>query len=466
MKKRVLMVLLTVLVLFQALPSLALSGVPQEEFNEFIRNIREEKRIDRIGYLVLAQISVSRSNDNRVLQSAGKILYAGADGYLTHVNHVRLQRMEKANLKPRVLDKKRLDDHSEAWYMVWVPTAEDEARLTKLFEPILKLENTILVRIRPEDEVEIGMLGLHYSLIDETLQPLRSLPIKREPARTIRVIPAIQGLISQITQESLQAIVQKLQDFKSRHVSQPGNSQASLWLAEEFRKIPGLEVTTPLFKTSAGELMNVVAVKKGSKDPNQVYVLCGHHDSTVSSYDRKVAPGADDNASGAGAVLAIARIIGSFDFPFTVIFAGMNAEESGLLGSKAFVKTLAATSGLQIKAVFNMDMIGDKDDNDVAVIGNTNSNWLIDVFKDVALAYTGLKSTCQYNSNIWQSDHSSFWNIGAPAILTIEGYPEYSKYYHSVNDLVKNMSFSFMEKVTRSNMAALLTLNTPVFPQP
>ena len=123
---------------------------------------------------------------------------------------------------------------------------------------------------------------------------------------------------------------------------------------------------------------------------------------------------------------------------------------------------MAGTAGLQIKAVLDMDMIADKDDNEVVAIGNTRSNWLIDVFKDAALAYTGLKTKPLYNSNVWQSDHSSFWNIGASAILTAEGYPEMSAYYHSVNDLVKNFDPNLMERVARANLAALLTMNPPI----
>ena len=121
---------------------------------------------------------------------------------------------------------------------------------------------------------------------------------------------------------------------------------------------------------------------------------------------------------------------------------------------------MAATEGLKIKAVLNMDMIADRDDNQVAVIGNSKSNWLIDVFKDVAKLYTGIESKPLYDSDIWYSDHSSFWNIGASAILTIEGYPEMSAHYHKPTDLVANLDPALMERIARSNLATLLTLDS------
>ena len=160
-------------------------------------------------------------------------------------------------------------------------------------------------------------------------------------------------------------------------------------------------------------------------------------------------------------LLHIARVAAGLSLPYTVIYAGMNVEELGLHGSKAFARQLSTTPGTKILAALDLDMIADKDDNLAVAIGNTRSNWLIDVFKDAALAYTGLTCKCLYDSDVWGSDHSSFWNIGASAILTSEGYPDFSPHYHKPTDLVKNLSPEMMEKIARSNLATLLTLCRP-----
>lgn len=459
-------IVVLVIMMFCAVGSVfALSGQPKEEFDQFIRNLREEKRIDQLGYLIQINLPSSRSNDDRVLSLVGKYFYASQDGYLSHVNYVRLEKLRKAKIEVKILDKKRLDDQAESWYMVWVDSMEQGKAIREKFEPLFFHDKTMVIRIRPEHVDTLIALKAWFSQIEEALlPPKRLLKVVRPVAVTVD--PFIQNLLPLVTKENLVATVQYLQDLKSRSVRYiPGNTSATTWLADQFRKLPDLTVETPLFTSNYGKFMNVVATKKGFKEPNTVLVVCGHFDSTVSSGNSNFAPGADDNGTGAAGVLEIARMVAGLKLPYTVMFAFMNAEEVGLIGSKAMAKTLAGTTGIQIKAVLNMDMLADKEDNEVAVIGNTNSNWLIDVFKDVAQAYVGLKSNTLYNSNIWQSDHSSFWNIGASAILTIEGYPDYSAYYHSIKDLVANFAPTMMEKIVRANLATLLTLNPPIVEQ-
>lgn len=439
-------------------PALALSGEAKSDFDEFIRNIREEKRVDQIGYLILVKLAPSRLSEEQILRTAGKYFYSSPEGYLTHVNFVRLERLRKANIKYAILDKKRLDDRSESWNLVWVETPAQEAALRSVFEPLYKHENTCLIRIRAEDEEKLTSLELRYSNLDETLVPLR-VPAWPTRLKAVKFDPAIADQLPFIKVSEMISTVETLENFKSRHISQPGNAEAIKWLAEQFKEIDGLEVSTPEFTYSSKKLMNVVAIQKGTVDPNIVIVVCGHMDSTVSSYNYALAPGADDNGSGAAGVLHVARVAGKLPLPFTVIYSTVNAEEVGLVGSKALAKSISAQSSVQIKAVLNMDMIADRDDNEVAVIGNTRSNWLIDVFKDAALSYTGLRSKTLYDSNIWYSDHSSFWNIGASAILSIEGYPEMSKFYHKTTDTVASMQPTLMEKIARSQLATLLTLN-------
>ncbi len=467
MNLRRLVFALVLLFTVSIVPVWALGGEAKAEFDAFVKNIRESRRADRVGYLVLVQTPPSKSNDARIFSLAGKYAYASDEGYLTHVNYIRLQRMQSLKLPLKIIDKKRLDDASEQWYLVWCRDAADDRGLRAKFEPLYAKNHTRVIRIRPGDEEDLQVLQLHYSLIDETLLPLRQVPTSARPAAPARIPdPIIAGLLERITVASVTADVQALQDCVSRAVREKGNSKAIAWLAEQFGAIPGLTVTTPAFSyNSVPDLKNVVAIKRGDKEPGTAIVVGGHCDSTVSSYGPKPnAPGADDNGSGAAAVLNIARAVADLKLHYTVIFCQFNAEEVGLIGSKAFARTLVNGSEYKVKAMLNMDMIADKDRPNVAVIGNTASNWLIDVFKDNALAYTGLGSNCQYNSDIWQSDHSSFWNIGIPAILTIEGYPDYCVNYHSIRDTVANMSPTFMTKVTKANLATLLALN-PIVPQ-
>jgi Zn-dependent M28 family amino/carboxypeptidase len=78
--------------------------------------------------------------------------------------------------------------------------------------------------------------------------------------------------------------------------------------------------------------------------------------------ERDPAPGADDDASGVAAVLAVARCLarlleGGWTHVAPVRLVLFNAEEQGLVGSKAFARA-AAGRGDAISAVLQMDMVG------------------------------------------------------------------------------------------------------------
>lgn len=95
-------------------------------------------------------------------------------------------------------------------------------------------------------------------------------------------------------------------------------------------------------------------------------LVTAHLDSTAAfseGFDpvRDPAPGADDDASGTAAVLAAARALRSL-LPGrrpnrTLRFVLFNAEEHGLVGSKAYARDEAALD-TAIVAVLQMDMVG------------------------------------------------------------------------------------------------------------
>ena len=78
--------------------------------------------------------------------------------------------------------------------------------------------------------------------------------------------------------------------------------------------------------------------------------------------------GADDNASGTAAVLAVAQALAEFAQPRrrNVIVGFWSAEEIGLIGSNAFVTTPPVPID-QIAAYFNFDMVGRMQDNRLVV---------------------------------------------------------------------------------------------------
>ena len=96
---------------------------------------------------------------------------------------------------------------------------------------------------------------------------------------------------------------------------------------------------------------NVIA-ETPAGDPNNVIVVGAHLDSVG------VGGGINDNGSGSAAILEIAEQLQGVAVRNKIRFIWFSAEESGLLGSEAYVASLPAAQRDRIAAMLNFDMVG------------------------------------------------------------------------------------------------------------
>lgn len=180
-------------------------------------------------------------------------------------------------------------------------------------------------------------------------------------------------------------------------------------------------------------------------------IVGGHMDSTAASdlgYSptSDPAPGRDDNGSGLAAVLSIARHFRSLAgmFTHTVRFCFFNAEESGLVGSKAFAAHLKAQNA-PVRGVFCTDMIGYN--SDANRLFEVHAGYTDPAVRDLsdplaarvaaaaaeygALApaqiyrgtgYTGSPDRDIFDGAINRSDHAAFQQQGWGAVLASEDF--------------------------------------------
>jgi hypothetical protein len=203
---------------------------------------------------------------------------------------------------------------------------------------------------------------------------------------------------------------------------------------------------------------NVVATKPGTASSEQV-MICGHMDCT-SPDPYNLAPGADDNASGTAAAIEAARVMASSDFKRTIKFCAWSGEEQGLYGSGAYAAE-ARAAGDVINGVLNFDMIGYVNiaPEDIDVIGNDASEWLVDLTIDCANAYVpGLLTLKMIDPTVSGSDHYMFWHAGYDALLCIEDENVPYPYYHTIYDTLGNLTMPFCSDVIRMGVAALAEL--------
>src|SRR3546814_2495909 len=80
------------------------------------------------------------------------------------------------------------------------------------------------------------------------------------------------------------------------------------------------------------EVVSVLAIQRGTADPDRYVIMSGDIDSRVSDVMdfTSDSPGANDNASGVAGTLEAARILSQHSFPGTIVYAALSGEEQGL----------------------------------------------------------------------------------------------------------------------------------------
>ncbi|NIJ08299.1 hypothetical protein FHS31_001916 [Sphingomonas vulcanisoli] len=104
---------------------------------------------------------------------------------------------------------------------------------------------------------------------------------------------------------------------------------------------------------------DVIAIQKGSGDPDKVVIVQGHIDSRISDVMNATgdAPGANDDGSGTALVIESARLLSRERFTGTIVYAALSGEEQGLWGGTLLAET-AKARGWKVQAVLNNDIVG------------------------------------------------------------------------------------------------------------
>lgn len=234
----------------------------------------------------------------------------------------------------------------------------------------------------------------------------------------------------------------------SRHVSHADNARAVQQLAADLDAAGQgrLAVRRHAFSFGGGTLHNVEAELTGAS--NELVLVTAHLDSTAAAdapYNPAAdsAPGADDDASGVAAVLAVARRFAAVATDITpartVRFVLFNAEEQGLIGSQAYARRSKAR-GESIAAVWQMDMIGYNREPPLSweihagfepsPVVEGRSRRLAELLRDVAADVSPTLAPGQvYHSGTpggdpaaGRSDHASFQAQGYPACVASEDF--------------------------------------------
>ncbi|MDI6849219.1 MAG: Zn-dependent exopeptidase M28 [Candidatus Saccharicenans sp.] len=320
--------------------------------------------------------------------------------------------------------------------------------------------------------------GSDYLLVGADPSLAEDLPVNVSrrllPARGKQLSPGVgwpEGLTLRLAQDELYDLiadevsadhlrnrVTDLQNFGTRYALASGCLQAGQYIRDYLLSL-GLPAVYQEFYYSGYLCRNVISEIRGQSYPDQVVIICAHYDS-ISDQRWTLAPGADDNGSGTGAVLEAARILAGRAFDFTVRFILFSAEELGLVGSLRYVQE-RLNQAENILAVINLDMVAYADilPEDLDLIGNRSSGWLVERLAALAGVYGPVATRKIIDASFIYSDHASFWDRGIAAICAIEDVSVPNPYYHRTTDTVDTLNFDFYRAATRGALVSLADLS-------
>ena len=186
-------------------------------------------------------------------------------------------------------------------------------------------------------------------------------------------------IIDGISAQRIEKDIAKLVSFGTRHTlsdtlsNERGIGAARRWIKSAFEQTSRdcdncLEVffQRDLVKKGTNnrivkdvEVVNVVAIQRGTKYPNKFILMSGDIDSRVSDPTdfTSTSPGANDNASGMAGTLEAARVLSTYKFENSIVYVGLSGEEQGLFGGKGLA-AYAKAQNWDIIGILNNDMIG------------------------------------------------------------------------------------------------------------
>jgi len=237
--------------------------------------------------------------------------------------------------------------------------------------------------------------------------------------------------------------------FDSKFITQPGNAKAIAYYSARLREF-GYEPELQWFEARGVRTANIIARLPGTVDPDLVYTVSSHFDSVERG------PGADDDSSGATALLEAARALAGHPRAATIEFAFFTGEEGGLLGSREYVRR-AVADGKHIVGALNNDMIGFRNDNRLDNTIRYSNAGIRDIQHAAAFLFTGLIT---YDAKYYRStDAAAYFEAYGDIVGGIGSYPILgSPHYHQTHDVLETIDQQLVAEVSKTTVATLMLL--------
>lgn len=238
----------------------------------------------------------------------------------------------------------------------------------------------------------------------------------------------------------------------------------------------GYDVTGQSYEVGGFGCENVEVEVRGSVRPDDIIVIGAHYDSVQGS------PGANDNASGVAAMLALARAFANTGPTRTLRFVAFTNEEPPLfqtryMGSRVYAKRSRAR-GESIRLMLSLETIGYYSDepgsqhllfplnllypstgNFIAFVSNVKNGplvrQLVGSFRQQAQFPSEGGALWGFVPGVGWSDHWAFWKEGFPAVMVTDTAPFRYPAYHSHSDRPALVHYARMARVVSGLQAVI-----------
>lgn len=247
--------------------------------------------------------------------------------------------------------------------------------------------------------------------------------------------------------------------MQGRAIFTPGIDSASVFIEKEFAKI-GLSYFNDLknyrqeFIAKGKSANNVIGILPGKSKPDEFVIFSAHFDhlGMVDSESDKVYNGANDDASGVTAVIALAKYFKELNTnERTIIFVTFTGEEVGGFGSGFFSKNLDAD---KVVAMFNIEMIGTEskwNKNSAYITGFEKSDFGAILQKNLKGSnFNFYEDPYPSEQLFYRSDNARLAALGVPAHTISTSKMDSEPNYHKLSDEVSTLDLDNMTEIIKA----------------
>ncbi len=290
------------------------------------------------------------------------------------------------------------------------------------------------------------------------------------PGSSYRGLPTGATAAERALGGRLRAHVEKLAgEIGERNLDRYEALEASAVYIERIFGGMGYAPSAQVFKARGRAVRNIEVEIPGASKPGEIVVIGAHYDSVSGS------PGADDNATGAAALLALARHFRGRSPARTLRFVAFVNEEppyfqTDSMGSLVYARRCRAR-GEKVTAMLALETMGYYTDEPgsqrypplvgmaypdrgdfVAFVGNLGSRGLVrrclGIFRKQARFPSEGIAAPESLPGIGWSDHWAFWQQGYPGVMITDTAPFRYPHYHTASDTPAKIDYEALARVT------------------